>query len=361
MNRNFSLRRRLVFSLFGVFLLGVAATAVYFRWELAEIGMRLRQLPEIPDVVTAQFNQMVEVDIEFLGFILVPFTFAAIAVILVITQWSLQGIRRTSSHATHIDIERLDARLDAAGLPNEIVPLVHAMNGTLNRLAVAYAIEQRLTANAAHELRTPLAVLQTRLQKAKFDATFDWPAIERDLAQLNRIVSQILELARKESRHPGGTIAREALNLARVLREAAAQVLPLAETMNRSLEINAPDRILVEGCADDLRDMLRNLLENALHHGRGAVRGSVSYVRDHDRSCAVVTVTDEGDGVPESLHETMFERFSKLSTQSMGAGLGLAIVRQVARDHGGDAKFASGIQGIVCVTLPAMTEDPSAS
>ena len=91
MSGNFSLRRRLVFSLLGVFLLGIAATAIFFRWELRDIQYRLNQTPAGSTAVSVQFNQMVEEDIEFLGFILVPFTVAAIGVIFFITHWSLRG------------------------------------------------------------------------------------------------------------------------------------------------------------------------------------------------------------------------------------------------------------------------------
>lgn len=353
MSRHFSLRRRLMLSLFGVFLLGVAATAIYFRLEMREVQQRLRELPAGSTVVSLQFNQMVKEDIEFLGFILVPFTVAAIGVILFITQWSLRGLQRAAQRAAQIDAARLDERLDITDLPNEIVPVVRAINGSLDRLAAAYLAEQRLTANAAHELRTPLAVLQTRLQSAKLNGAIDWPTIEQDLAQLQRVIAQILDLARKESRGPAGALLdRQPVNLARVLREAAAQVLPLAERTNRQIEINAPDTIMVDGFADDLRDMLRNLLENALQHGAGTICGSMRSDEHDGHARVVVSVADEGAGIPASLHEAVFERFRKLSPRSTGAGLGLSIVRQVARDHGGEAWLASGSQATVRIGLP---------
>src|SRR3546814_18082385 len=87
-------------------------------------------------------------------------------------------------------------RLTADGLPGEIRPLVDAVNGALDRLADAYAAERRLTADAAHELRTPLAVLSLRLQRARLDGAIDWPAIEREMARMGRLVGQTLALAR---------------------------------------------------------------------------------------------------------------------------------------------------------------------
>jgi two-component system sensor histidine kinase TctE len=359
MSGNFSLRRRLVLALLAVFVLGIAGTATYDRLELQEVRERLRHVSEGPETTAFQFSQMAEQDREFLGFILVPFTLAAIAVILSITHWSLRSIRRASEGAAQIDIRRLDARLDTRDLPSEIVPLVRAVNGTLDRLATAYTAEQRLTSDAAHELRTPLAVLQTRLQTAKLSGAVDWPAIEQDLAHLQRVVAQILDLARKESRqHASERRDPRPVNLARVLREAAALILPLAEQADRIIEIEAPDALWVSGSADDLRDLIRNLLENALVHGRGTIRGTLERAGENGGPArAVISVSDEGDGVPDALQEAMFERFRKLAPRSSGAGLGLAIVRHVARHHGGEASFASN--ATLRVVLPALDEHAS--
>jgi signal transduction histidine kinase len=352
--RAFSLRRRLTLSLFAVFLLGVAATAIYSRWELYEIEQRLHELPAGTAAATVQFNQMVELGVEFFGYILLPATLGAIGLIWIITNRSLSGIQRASQHAAQIGVERLDARLDVADVPDEVVPLVRSINGSLDRLAAAYTAEQRLAANVAHELRTPLAVLRTRLQTAKLGGALDWPAIERDLAQLERAIAQILDLARKEHKgRAGEPDDRQPVNLARILRETAAQLLPLAERMNRTVEIEAPDQLVVEGSADDLRDMLRNLIENALEHGRGTVRGAAERSARDGQDYVIVTIADEGAGIPETLHEAVFERFQKQSSHSGGAGLGLAIVRQVARAHGGDARFTSSTRGVVEVVLLA--------
>src|SRR3546814_12098573 len=121
-------------------------------------------------------------------------------------------------------------RLTADGLPGEIRPLVDAVNGALDRLAEAYAAERRLTADAAHELRTPLAVLSLRLQRARLDDAIDWPAIEREMARMERLVGQLLELASKEGIRRTDPGDRQALNLSRIVREAPAAGLPLAAT-----------------------------------------------------------------------------------------------------------------------------------
>lgn len=283
--------------------------------------------------------------------VVVPFAILALVLIWPITSWSLRPIARASREAARVGPRHPDLRISATGLPREIQPLVEAVNGALDRLSHAYATEKQLTADAAHEFRTPVAVLNLRLQRAKLTGNTDWDAVERELGQMGRLVDQLLDLARKES------LARERraeelplVNLSRIVREAAAMVLPLMEAAGRELDVEVPDAVQVRGHADDLRDMVRNLLENALVHGRGKVTARiVSPEAGSDR--VVIEVADEGSGVPPGQEEAVFQRFRRLNVDSPGSGLGLAIVRHVARSHGGDAHFLPG-EGRVVVHLP---------
>ena len=282
--------------------------------------------------------------------VLVPF--AAVAVILMwgITWWSLRPVTRASHEAAAVGPTNPGGRISEHGLPREVRPLVAAANGALNRLAEAYAAERRITADAAHALRTPLAVLSLRLQRARHRGTIDWPAVENELAQITAMVAQLLDLARKEAQpRQGDMAALPVVNLSRLVREAAAGVVPLMERQGRELEIGAPETVAVRGRADDLRDLIRNLLENALWHGRGTIRIGV---RRDDLYRVMIDVIDEGDGVPPGMEEEAFGRFRKIHADSPGSGLGLAIVRHVARSHGGDARFVPGA-GHVVVSLPA--------
>ena len=289
---------------------------------------------------------------EQLG-VIAPFALLGLVLIWLISWWSLRPIARASREAARVGPRRPDMRISPHGLPNEIQPLVEAVNGALDRLSHAYATERRLTADAAHELRTPLAVLNLRLQRAQLTGNIDWSAVERELAQMGRLVDQLLDLARKES------LSRERhaeelpiVNLSRVVREAAATVLPLMEAAGRELDIDVPDSVQVRGNSDDLRDMVRNLLENAILHGRGKVSARIqSAERSSDR--VAIEVADAGPGVPAGQEEAIFQRFRRLNVDTPGSGLGLAIVRHVARSHGGDAHFVPGV-GRVVVHLPAV-------
>lgn len=282
--------------------------------------------------------------------VLVPFAAVALVLMWGITWWSLRPVTRASKEAAAVGPANAGGRISEHGLPREVRPLVAAANGALDRLAEAYAAERRITADAAHALRTPLAVLSLRLQRARHRGTIDWPAVENEVAQITAMVSQLLDLARKEAQPRRDDIATlPVVNLSRLIREAAAGVVPLMERQGRAIEIDAPETVAVHGRADDLRDLVRNLLENALWHGRGTVRIGVRHDLNHGR--VMIDAIDEGDGVPPGMEEEAFGRFRKIHADSPGSGLGLAIVRHVARSHGGDARFVPGA-GHVVVTLP---------
>jgi signal transduction histidine kinase len=299
-----------------------------------------------PDIL---IDSLFEEDSENL-LVLAPLAILALSLMWMISGWSLRPIARKSREAALVGPGRPDVRISLDGLPREIQPLVEAVNGALDRLSSAYSTERRLTANAAHELRTPLAVLNLRLQRARLTGTTDWPAVEGELGQMSRLVDQLLDLARKESVSREGSIEEApVVNLSRTAREAAAMVVPLMEAQERPLIVDVPDVVLLRGAADDLRDMIRNLLDNALIHGQGTVIARIHPVPGG----VTIEVIDEGPGVPAGQEEFVFERFRKLNAESPGSGLGLAIVRQVARTHGGDARFVSS-RGHVVLTLPTM-------
>ncbi len=262
--------------------------------------------------------------------VLALFTLVLLALLWFVSAWTLRPLTRAVEEASQVGPARPDSRISENRLPAELRPLARAMNGALDRLAEALRAEQRFVGNAAHELRTPLAVLDLRLRRASSTGQTDWPAIEQDLASLKRRIDQLLRLARLEA----GTAQLGPTNLARAAREAAASVLPLVHGQGRRLDIFLPDLLPVQGRASDLTDLVRNLLENALRHGRGTITLRAQPSGDHVR----LAIEDEGPGVQETDRERVFERFA--SGASDGAGLGLAIVREVARAHGGSVRFA---------------------
>jgi len=279
--------------------------------------------------------------------VLAGFCLPSLILIWAVSSWSLRPLARISDEARGVGPMNPGARLSTARLPNEIVPLVEAVNGALDRMAAAFEAERRFTENAAHELRTPLAVLSLRLQRSRQsgagNATPDWPAIEGDLAQINRLVSQMLDLARKENDgRARQTRPRPIVNLSRIAREACAAILPIVEAQGRSLSVTIPDTMNLRGEADDLRDALRNLLDNAIIHGSGCICLQASVNGPQKR--IEMRVTDQGAGFDAEKMAGLFQRFSK-GHASPGMGLGLAIVREVARNHGGDVVAFPGPPG----------------
>ena len=273
---------------------------------------------------------------------------AAIGIVYLVFEWSLRHLRRASREAEHIGPANPDARLSAEDVPGEIAPLVGAVNASLDRLAQAYATERTLTAAAAHALRTPLAVLHLRLQRSAEVGDPDLPAMRRDVEHLNRLVAQLLSLARKEQ-GSASQPATQSLDLARLARDCVVSVLPLAEASGRRIALEAgPAAVRVEARAGDLQEAVVNLLENALTHGRGAVTVRIG---PGQPGPAWIEVSDEGRGVPPHQREALFGRFHKADVSSAGAGLGLAIVRHVARSLGGDAAFVGPAN--VRIELPA--------
>lgn len=284
-------------------------------------------------------ESMLEESVEPM-FLLIPSGIVALATIWLVGSWSLRPLERASREAAEVGPANPTARVSIEGLPDEVLPLVGAVNGALDRLSEAYEAERRLTADAAHELRTPLAVLDLRLQRAQLEGGIDWGSVRRDFEHLHRVVAQLLDLARMESA-AYALPDPQPVNLPRIVREATAMVLPLVDDAGRDIDIagDGDVPISIMGHAADLRNMVRNLLDNALSHGKGRITVRLTGPARPDMAePAILQVSDEGPGVPEELRDTVFDRFRKGKASSAGAGLGLAIVRHVARVHGGFAR-----------------------
>ncbi|MDO5624405.1 MAG: ATP-binding protein [Pseudomonadota bacterium] len=246
------------------------------------------------------------------------------------------------------------APLPTGGLPAEVRPLVDEVNGLLTRLSAAWDALTHFTADAAHELRTPLAALRLQaqsLQRADTPAARD-VATQRLLAGIDRatrLVEQLLALARQEG------AAREApapLDLAALARSATNDAQAIAESRHIALEMEAPDAAPIHGHADALAVLLRNLIDNALRYtpDGGRVRVTVAPGADASHG-ATLTIEDAGPGIPPEERARVLDRFYRLpGATSHGSGLGLAIVKAVADAHGASLSLdASPALGGACV------------
>ena len=268
--------------------------------------------------------------------ILLPISLLAFALIYWMMRWTLKPVQDAARFAKQISASNPQP-IPTAKLPSEMQQLAQAANQALENLAHALTHEKQLVADAAHELRTPLTVLDLRLQQARMDENPDWKSIDADMAYLRQLTSQLMLLARQERGLDSFQKENSSTTqLSRMVREVTASMLTLFEKQGRQVEVQLIDSIEVKGDTSLLQTAFINVLENALFHGQGAVGITM---RCDDSDAVFLTVTDEGPGVPAKQHEQMFVRFHKGSQSSKGAGLGLAITRQILRNLGGDARF----------------------
>ncbi|ATQ68795.1 MULTISPECIES: sensor histidine kinase [Methylosinus] len=238
----------------------------------------------------------------------------------------LQPLRATMEEAARIDMNSLDQRLATNNVPIEITPLVDAVNEALSRLAAGVARQRRFTANAAHELRTPLAIMRARLENARETALNNELLV--DASQLRSIVEQMLMAARIAE---GQVSLDEDVDLCATTREVVTNMLPLAMDVDRFIdfeESGAP--VIVRGNRRAIESIVANLIDNAL---RAEPAGGTVIARV--LADAGIEVIDHGAGVAESDRELIFEPFWRKSEATPGTGLGLSIARELMEAHHG--------------------------
>ncbi|MCW5746976.1 MAG: HAMP domain-containing histidine kinase [Alphaproteobacteria bacterium] len=254
-----------------------------------------------------------------------PILLLAIAIALYTLTKALAPVARAAEEANRITVDTMGRRLDTT-VPAEIRPLVDAVNRALDRLDAGFDEQRRFTANAAHELRTPLALLRARLDgMADTEAA---AAIRPDLERMTRLIEQLLAVSRLDSHMP---MAKTDVDLVGIAGGIVAGLAPLAVADGKQVSLTAPDHpVRIHGNADALSAAIRNLVENAL---RFTPPGSAVEVVVADGP--IVEVHDAGPGIPPEDRPHLFRRFWRGRDRQGGAGLGLAIVAEVATQHGG--------------------------
>ncbi|TPQ30540.1 sensor histidine kinase [Bradyrhizobium guangdongense] len=266
-----------------------------------------------------------------------------------IVRRAFRGLDTTADQARRIDIHQRGARLSVEQIPLEVVPLVTAVNDALTRLDQGYARHKRFVADAAHELRTPIAILNTRLESLAPGP--DKIRLQEDTARLATLAEQLLDIQRLD--RCGHPFAR--FDLVQLAQSAAADLAPLAIAAGYELALDAPATpIETIGDAAALERALTNLVQNAIQHGprRGTIGIRVSRP-------ASIEVTDEGAGIPLDQREHIFEPFYRLTPVDRGAGLGLNMVREIVLLHGGHVSVADGPDGGASfrISLPQVREN----
>ncbi|MGO4712763.1 sensor histidine kinase [Bradyrhizobium sp. 2TAF24] len=258
---------------------------------------------------------------------------ALIAIPLIIGR-AFSGIATVAAHAEEIDIDRRGTRLSVERIPAEVGPLVHAINGALQRLDEGYEQHQRFLSDAAHELRTPIAILQTRLELLPPGAMRT--RLMLDTSRIAALAEQLLDMQRLDRSDSFATV-----DLCDLCRKVAADLAPLAIASGYQLTLDTPpDAVKVTGDCGALTRAITNLVQNAIEHaGR---QGAITIAVGRDGS---IDVIDEGPGIPEQERDKIFAPFYRLQPQERGAGLGLNLVRDIVRRHGGHVSALAAAPG----------------
>ena len=235
-------------------------------------------------------------------------------------------------------------------VPSEIAPLVEAINHHMQRLSAMLAARRRFLADAAHQIRTPLAVLTTQAeyglrQTDPEEMLETFASLLRSTRAARRLANQMLTLSHAEA--VNGVIGERApFDLAGLVKEVAMELAPLALKRNIDLAYEGIGHALtLEGNAPMLREMVSNLIDNAIRYSPPDSAVTVAVAAFDDQ--AVVSVCDQGPGIPAAERERVFHRFYRIlgPGDSEGSGLGLAIVREIALAHGGQVSLRDGDGG----------------
>jgi signal transduction histidine kinase len=288
-------------------------------------------------------DSVIEEFLEVIGLWMIPVIILSLLVGVMTIRRGLAPLNDISAQAAAIGPDTIDVRLPESDLPREITPLVEAFNRAIARLAHGFEAQRRFTADVAHELRTPLAILGARVDTIKDPYTAE--ALRQDVQRMSRIVEQLLRVARLEA---DILDVSASVDLRSIAAEAVAALAPLAVRQGRELALTGSSRpVHVSGNAPALVSAAMNLIENALAH---APRGSTVEVQVDP--AGALSVLDSGPGIAAAERELVFRRFwRRPGNNAPGAGLGLAIVSETARAHGGSVTVAPRPGGGSAFTL----------
>lgn len=260
---------------------------------------------------------------------------------------ALTGLGRAVAQAARIEFDKRGVQLKVDDVPAEIGPLVSAVNDALRRLDAGYARHQHFLAQAAHELRTPIAILNARV--AALPSGADKQGLLEDATRLTTLAGQLLDLQRLDQK------AKHFLpvNLAGMAKQVVFDLGPLALAAGYEMSFEPErDEIMIMGDQTSLERALTNLVQNAIDHGgrRGTITVCVG-------SAGFIDVCDEGDGIPAKERAQIFEPFNRLGPTGRGAGLGLNLVQEIMHLHDGQVDTVDAVSKGACFRLSFPVEN----
>lgn len=288
-----------------------------------------------------------------IGWLLIPGVGLLLAVSLLSIRAELRPIAHVAAVAETIGPHGGGVRLPDRFVPREILPLIDTVNRALDRLERTLQAQREFTADAAHELKTPLAVMRAQIDAMTPDA--DTAALRDDVDRMSRLVTQLLRLAEADQL----AVPPDAVcDLAAVARDVAAGLAPLALARGRSLALaGAEEPVWVRGVAAPMAQAIRNLTENAIKH---SPPGTTVEIRVTPTGAALVR--DHGPGISEAERAHVFKRFWRKDRNAEdGAGLGLAIAAKIVEAHGGQLSVSGAADGgaVFAIDLVLISSPPS--
>ena len=301
------------------------------------------------------FDSVLEEFVIDIAWIWLPFVGILLIINMIVIKISLKPLVAASAQASRIGPSAVSQRLTEIGMPDEVLTLVRAINRALDRLEQGIKEQRAFIADAAHELRTPIAIMTTHMDiLPNFQGK---AALKQELGGLTRLVNQLLDNARIEGLriNPG-----EAADLNALALDVAAFIAPCAIRRGKTIEVSRTKRpALVNGSYDYLFRAVRNLVENAIEHTPAGT--AVLIAVEHP---AKLSVSDRGPGIPLAERETIFQRFWQgRRDRGGGAGLGMAIISRTVAAHGGTIEVTDreGAGATFTVTLPPFVRGVAAA
>jgi two-component system, OmpR family, sensor kinase len=273
---------------------------------------------------------------------------------------AIRPVQTISATAAKIAAGDLAQRIPSADTRSELGQLTSVLNSTFARLEAAFAQQVRFTADAAHELRTPLSVIlmqsQAALNRERPAAEYReaLQACERAAQRMRLLAESLLRLARLDARQE--PLKRAPVDLSRIAAECVEMLRPLANARGITIHSELP-RAVCDGDAEQLSQVVINLVTNAIQYNNP--NGRVHLTTGPHEGMAVLTVADDGLGIPPEAIHHVFERFfrvdnARANSTGAGAGLGLAIAKAIVSEHGGAIEVSSrpGAGSTFTVRLP---------